>query len=533
MSIIDSQRPASLSRGLKKLFSGSHSQIGGTRKHQQSSTSVAHAPLTMPGLGHELSLPMIGLFDGKRGRHLRIFCESVCSSAKFKTVFISTDDKVQDCIQKVMAQASSTACSTSHSGCILVEVVGNLPSKSQAFGNTDEISDPAVEFNECSSRELKPSDNMLHVFAYMVPAPGLYRRLELRKQTRTPSVPPRTLNSPLTERRTPIRSNSSCNSSRRSPRMLKAPMVAPFCPYILLVKGSRPEKDMLLHNFSGILRSNKNILTMGTAESDDIRLYLSPDSRNVHQSAENGAVDTAPIRLMALMDEASKKKEIWLQVASGYNAIQPKYPLSVTLNLDNLTSHASLPTSKCLEPGDILRVEGHHLHYVFIFKDSETVPEHKLSLGLLSLPQMPVIEGRPPSGQNGKRSASRTARIDALVRKNSVQSSSQSPDTTGAAEGLPSVNCVELLVRLLFPKTVSRRREWGEKGGTLPDVGVASGCFAHLVRSIVRHGVEWGGTTYAAHAATDDELLREVLAVFKRELEGLSRVSCGNSGICF
>ncbi|VDD76814.1 unnamed protein product [Mesocestoides corti] len=526
MSVIDSNRPPSTSGRMRRIFSSSHSHIG-RPKHTSPSPN---APSTIPGLGRELSISEIGQVAGKLGRYLRIFCERVCPSAKFKTVFIEQDDLVRQCVDKVVLQLFSED-SNVRGGCALFEVIGRLPAHSRAINDTGGVIDPGEVFTELHARPLPPFDKILNVFALMTPAPGLCRRLELRKQPRASSVSPGTpekLDVPLipTQAPTPPRTLNIPISGRPSPRMPPTPTTAPSSPHLLLVKGSRPEKDALVHNFSTIRRRGSEEVTMGTAEYDDIRLYLPPDVRISHENIivnGNGHADvTSPIRFLSKTFHGGKTKAIWICVSSGYNAIQPESPLTVVLNWETLTDASSLPINRCLEPGDVIRVESTVLSYVFIFKDSETVPEHKLTLGFLTLPQLPLIGGKPPIGQNGSRSAARTARIDALVRKTS-SCSSQSNSSTSA---FPVASSVEFVVGILFPRTQAKSGDnnWGETGGVLPDVGVAAGCFAHLIRSIAKRGMELDGAAYAARA-NEDQVLREVNNSLTRELEKLQKLA--------
>ena len=508
MSIIDSHRPSSASERFRRIFSGTQSQIG--RRKQPSPSTTPYQ--LIPGLGRELSISEIGQVAGKFGRYLRIFCEYVCPSAKFKTIFVESNETVDQSIEKVVSQLNSEG-DRIHGQCALFEVIGRLPVNSKAINETGSVNDPGEVFSELSSRPLPLDANTLNIFSLTAPAQGLCRRLELRKQARAPMLP------------IPNRSRSRGDSRRSSPLRAVGPMIAPSSPYLLLIKGSRPDRDYIFHNFFNISQGGLDEVRMGTSEYDDIRLYPSPDAR-IHRENiivnGNGFVDSkSPIRFMAKhLQGNGKSKSIWLSVISTYNAAQPDCPLMISLNWETLTDSNIFPVSRCLEPGDILRIDSTNLVYVFIYKDSDTVPEHRLSLGFLTLPQLPP--GKPPIGQNGNRSAARTARIDALVRKTSTTSN----HGVGSSSVFPKPSNVDVVIGTLFPRTHFKNgnSNWGETGGILPDVGVAAGCFAHLLRSVVKYGVESAGQNYVTHIS-EDELLREISQSLSKELEKLNKVS--------
>ncbi|VDM17679.1 unnamed protein product [Hydatigera taeniaeformis] len=508
MSLIDSRRSSTTSGKIRRIFHSSQSQIG--HRKQSSPTIASHA---LPGLGRELSISEVGQLAGTTGRYLRIFCERVCPSAKFKTVFVQNDYTVSECIEKVVIQLSSEGDIVT-SQVDLFEVIGRLPANSKAINESGTVNDPGEVFSELNSRPLPPEEKILNVFSLMAPAPGLCRRLELRKQLHPSSVSfparirPRIQNTV----------DSTVNSSR---------LMAPQCPFLLLIKGSRPECDPLVHSFSDICRGKVSEITMGTSAYNDIRLYLSPEAKisreTVNLNGDHYNDFKSPIRFIAKNHPAStKSKAIWLCIYSTYNFIQPEYPITVILNWETLTDSNNFPINKSLEPGDIIRIETSNLVYVFIFKDSQTVPEHKLPLGFFTLPQLPSVGGKPPTGQNGNRSAARTARIDALVRK----TSSLSSHSAGGSSFLPTFSSVGVVVGNLFPRTPPKSGDsnWSEMGGILPDVGVAAGCFAHLLRSVVKHGLGTNGQNYVKYI-NEDDLFREINQALSRELEKLNRVS--------
>ncbi|KAL5107233.1 hypothetical protein TcWFU_000295 [Taenia crassiceps] len=505
MSLIDTHRSPSTSEKIRRIFHGSQSQIG-HRKHS-SPTIASHA---LPGLGRELSISEVGQLAGKTGRYLRVFCERVCPSAKFKTVFVQNDYTVSQCIEKVITQLSSEGNIFTNQ-VELFEVIGRLPANSKAINESGTVNDPGEVFSELSSRPLPPEERILNIFSLMAPAPGLCRRLELRNQLFSSSV---SFQSRIRPRVQTTADSIGVNSQ----------LMAPQCPFLLLIKGSRPESDLLVHSFFDICRGELSEMTMGTSAYNDIRLYLSPEARvsreHINTNGDHYNSFKSPIRFIAKSHPVSvDSKAIWLCISSTYNATQPEYPLTVILNWETLTDSNSFPINKSLEPGDILRIETSNLVYVFIFKDSEMVPEHNLPLGFLTLPQLPSVGGKPPTGQNGNRSAARTARIDALVRKNS----SLSNRSVGGSSFLPSPSSVGVVVENLFPRTSPKNGDsnWSEIGGTLPDVGVAAGCFAHLFRSVVKHGLATYGQKYAKHI-NEDEVLREINQTLSRELEKLN-----------
>ena len=506
--MIDSHRPSSTSERFRRIFSGPQMQVG--RRKQPSPTSVPSQAI--PGQGRELSISEISQVAGKTGRYLRIFCEYVCPSAKFKTVFVETNETVNQCVEKVVTQLRSEADSIPGQ-CDLYEVIGRLPVNSKAINETGSVNDPGEVFTELSSRPLPPDANMLDIFSLMAPAQGLCRRLELRKQASSPIFT------------FPIRTRNRGDIRIPSSQSVNVPMVAPSSPYLLLIKGSRPEHDYIIHNFSNIVHGRLGEVRMGTSQYDDIRLYLAPDAKTQRENIiinGKGYIDSkSPIHFTAKdLQGNGKSKSIWLSVHSTYNAVQPECPLMISLNWETLTDSNTLPVNRCLEPGDILRIDSSSLVYVFIYKDSETVPDHRLSLGFLTLPQLP--NGKPPIGQNGNRSAARTARIDALVRR----TSSSSNQSVNGFSVFPKPSKVDVVIGTLFPRTHNKNgtSNWGETGGILPDVGVAAGCFAHLLRSVVKHGVETGGQSYISHI-NEDELLREINQALWRELEKLNKVS--------
>ncbi|CDS37562.1 multiple pdz domain protein [Echinococcus multilocularis] len=507
MSLIDLRRPSTGGK-IRRIFHGSQSQVG---HRKQSSPTIASQAL--PGLGRELSISEVGQLAGKTGRYLRIFCERVCPSAKFKTVFVQNDHTVGECIKRVVMQLSSEG-STVASQVDLFEVIGRLPANSKAISESGAVNDPGEVFSELNSRPLPPGENILNVFSLMAPAPGLCRRLELRTQPLSSAVT-------FPSRIRPKIHNTYDSISPSSQLM------APQCPFLLLIKGSRPKSDLLVHSFSNICQGKLSEMTMGTSAYNDIRLYLSPEAgvsretMNINRDHYNDL--RSPIRFIAKSHPVSaKSKAIRLCISSTYNVIQPEYPLTVILNWETLTDSNTFPITKSLEPGDILRIETSNLVYVFLFKDSETVAEHNLSLGFLTLPQLPSAGGKPPTGQNGSRSAARTARIDALVRKNSNLSN----HSVGGPSILPTPSSLGVVVGTLFPRTSPKSGDsnWSEIGGILPDVGVAAGCFAHLLRSVVRHGLGTNGQNYVKHF-NEDDLFREIKQALSMELEKLNRLA--------
>lgn len=508
MSLIDSRRSSTTSGKIRRIFHGSQSQIG--HRKQSSPTIASH---TLPGLGRELSISEVGQLAGKTGRYLRVFCENVCPSAKFKTVFVQNDYTVSECIEKVVIQLSSEG--NIIAGQVdLFEVIGRLPANSKAISESGTVNDPGEVFSELNSRPLPLEEKILNIFSLMAPAPGLCRRLELRKQL---------LSSPVSF---PFRIRPRVQTTVDS-MDISSQLMAPQCPFLLLIKGSRPESDLLVHSFSDICQGKLSEMTMGTSAYNDIRLYLSPEARasreNININGEHHNGFKSPIRFIAKSHPASTdSKAIWLCISSTYNVIQPEYPLTVILNWEALTESNSFPINKSLEPGDILRIETSNLVYVFIFKDSKTVPEHNLPLGFLTLPQLPSVGGKPPTGQNGNRSAARTARIDALVRK----TSSLSNRSVGGSSFLPSSSSVGVVVGNLFPRTSPKSGDsnWSEIGGILPDVEVAAGCFAHLLRSVVKHGLGTNGQNYVRHV-NEDDVFQKINQTLSRELEKLNKVS--------
>lgn len=503
MSVIDTRRPPSATGRIKRIFSSSQSQLG-TRK-QVSPITVAKS---LPGQGRELSISEIDQIAGKSGRYIRVYCGRVCPSAIFKTIFIQNDETVASCVTKLLILLDKEGEHVTDM-CTLFEVIGRLPANSKAINAENVVVDPGEVFTELSARPLPTNSNLMEVFSLMAPAPGLCRRLELRKSSTTHS---HSIESPVGQ----SRSRSASLLGQASPRTFGNAFVAPYCPYLLLIKGSRPEQDLIIHSFYNICRAKIKELTMGTSDRDDIRLHLWPNARSTRGSnGMNGngySGPKAPIRFESKsLPGSTKSKSIWMSVNSTFNAIQPDSPLTITLNWETLTDSYSFPVNRCLEPGDILRVESQNLTYVFIYKDSETVPEHKLSLGFLTLPQIPST--KPPIGVNGSRSAARTARIDAIARR-----SSSSSNIGGGSTVFPSIGDIEPVIEVLFPRISTRERDsnWGENGGILPDVGISAGCFAHLLRSVAKAGMDSN--------TNEDDLFRELNHALTRELDKLNKV---------
>nr|CDS26113.1 multiple pdz domain protein [Hymenolepis microstoma] len=496
MSVIDTRRPPSATGRLKRIFSTSQSQAGLGKKNPP-----VTIPQSIPGQGRELSITELDPLPGKTGRYIRVYCGSVCPSAIFKTVFVQNDDTVASCVAKVLILLEKEGEHVVDM-CTLYEVIGRLPANSQAITEANVVIDPGETFTELSARSLPTNIILMEVFSLMAPAPGLCRRLELRK---CPSSPSNGSDSSIIQHR----ARSASLLKKASSRTAGNGCVAPYCPFLLLLKGSRPEQDLIIQSFYSICREKSSAITMGTSERDDIRLFPWPEARNGRENFnanENGySTSKAPIRFEA------RTKSIWMSVVSTYNAIQPDNPLTITLNWETLTDSCSFPVNRCLEPGDILRVESHNLTYVFIYKDSDTVPEHKLSLGFLTLPQIPST--KPPTGVNGSRSAARTARIDALVRRNSNSSNA------GGSNVFPNVADVESVIGVLFPRLSNQSKypSWGENGGILPDVGISAGCMAHLLRSLVKYGADTGINV--------DDVTKEICHTLTRELENLNKLA--------
>ncbi|VDO06328.1 unnamed protein product [Rodentolepis nana] len=495
MSVIDTRRPPSATGRLKRIFSSSQSQAGLGKKNPPITV-----PQSIPGQGRELSITELEPLPGKIGRYIRVYCGSVCPSAIFKTVFVHNDDTVASCVAKVLILLEKEGEHVMDM-CTLYEVIGRLPANSKAIDGANVVIDPGETFTELSARSLPTNITLMDVFSLMAPAPGLCRRLELRKY---PSSPPNGSDSPILQQR----GKNASLLKRASSRTSGNGCVAPHCPFLLLLKGSRPEHDQILQSFHSIRWEKSSLITMGTSERDDIRLYPWPEAQNsrgnVSANGNGHSILKSPIIFEA------RTKSIWMSVVSPFNAIQPDNPLTITLNWETLTDSSSFPVNRCLEPGDILRVESQNLTYVFIYKDPGTVPEHKLSLGFLTLPQIPST--KPPTGVNGSRSAARTARIDALVRRNSNSSNA------GGTNVFPNVADVESVIGVLFPRLSNRSKypNWGENGGILPDVGVSAGCSAHLLRSLVKYGADTG--------ANVDDVTKEISQTLTRELENLNKV---------
>ncbi|KAM7542843.1 hypothetical protein Aperf_G00000016617 [Anoplocephala perfoliata] len=492
MSVIETRRSASATAKLRRLFSASSSQVGGQKR-----SSPIVIPKCIPGQGRELSISEIDQDSRKIGRYIRFFCDRVCPSAIFKTVSVQKADTVGQCIAKVLVQLEKEGENISDA-CTLYEVIGRLPPNSRAINEANTVVDPGETFTELSAHPLPLNANLLDVFSLTAPASGLCRRLELRLQTSSPQ---------------PIMASPS-QLGQMSSRNVGNSCIAPNCPFLLLLKGSRPECDLIIHPLSSIFPGNLREITMGTSEHDNIRLNLSPEAKNTRENvivdAKGYTSSKTAIRFTAKsLAGTSRRKSIWMSVVSTYNAVQPGSPLMIALNWETLTDTSSFPVNRCLEPGDILRIEAPNLIYIFIYKDSETVPEHKLSLGFLTLPQLPSSGSKPPTGQNGSRSAARTARIDAQVRK---ASNSGNPDNP-----LPDASNIESIIGVLFPRPSYRSKDpnWGEIGGILPDVGVAAGCFAHLLRSVVKRGVETG--------SNEDDVIKNISHALSRELEKLNK----------
>ncbi|VDN14703.1 unnamed protein product [Dibothriocephalus latus] len=455
MSVIDHQRPQSASRRNKLHFFTLRSSKNSRSSERPSIFNV------FPDTETELSLVDLNKSNDADGRCLRIFCEKIKEGTCFKTICIKDTTTVGECIDDLthlIFEPSEIHKLMNPESLVMFEAVGRIK---QNPGTASQSSAGELlvntEFTEVSSHPLVPNQRVMDVFSLMKPASGLSRRLELRPKqppARTPTAIKSDRLSPETtyfgqDGITPL---PHSNGADMSPdihllRNKYFPTKLANQPHLLLLKGSRPERDSLMHDLSPLFNGSKVKLSIGLSSKDDIRLYLPPGSnRN-----KSGTGTASPVSLC--IREVGTRKSLCLVIPTQWNLPQCGDVITVFHNWFDVSRET--PVERYLQPGDILRLEARQLAYIFLFKDPSSIPEHELKLGFLSLPPTSSVS-------------------ESLI-------------------GTPSSNRVNHVLQMLFPD--GDGAGWMTDGSVtfimtkpwpgLPNVTVAAACYAHLTRSTV------------------------------------------------
>uniref|UniRef100_A0A0X3PT65 PDZ domain-containing protein n=1 Tax=Schistocephalus solidus TaxID=70667 RepID=A0A0X3PT65_SCHSO len=505
MSVIDHPRQASASRRNMRHFFTLRSSRNAKSSER---SSIFNA---FPNIETELSLADLDKSNGTGGRCLRIFCEKVKEGTYFKTISIKDTTTVSECIAALIHlifEPPEQHRLVNPESLLMFEAVGRIkPSMETAGEMSARRPSVCTEFMEVSSRPLVPSQRVMEVFSLMIPASGLSRRLELR-----PKQPPARRSSASKSNRlsseTTYFGQDGTSSSPHSNGMdmpldvnilhnKKPPPTLAHQPHLLLLKGSRPERDSLVHDLSPLFSGSRGKLSIGFSSKDDIRLYLAPGSNK----SKSDTATASPLNLC--IRDVGTRKSLYLVSPSQWKLPQTGDVIQVFHNWIEVSRE--IPLESYLQPGDILRFEAKGLAYIFLFKDASSVPEHELKLGFLSTPPATPPSASPISTPSSNRSALRTARISASRDAKTVDrhpahhtpfSSSSTLNSKNSAgscppEGVfPSTDSVNPVLRMLFPNsgpglatddfvTFITPKPWTG----LPNVTVASACYAHLTRS--------------------------------------------------
>ncbi|BHF67836.1 motor activity [Sparganum proliferum] len=545
MSIIDHQRHSSASGRNKRPFFS-------LRSRNSKSSERPFIFNALPNIEKELSLADLEKSNEADGRCLRIFCEKVKEGSYFKTLFVRDNTTVGECISALVHlifEPSECNQLVNPESLVMFETVGRIRPNTETAADQKRAGQSIAytEFTEVGSHALAPSQRVIEVFSLMTPAPGLSRRLELR-----PKQPPaRHSTAPKTDRLSSemtsfgqgrLSPSPHPNGTDRSPdvqllRNRYSSTTLAHQPHLLLLKGSRPERDALVHDVSPLFSGSKDKLSIGLSSKEDIRLYLAPGSKR----SKSGSVAASPASLC--VRDAGKRKVLCLVISAQWKLPQSAEVITVFHN--RLDVSKEIPLERHLQPGDILRFEASELAYIFLFKDPSSVPEHELKLAFLSTPPVTPATPSPIATPNSNRSALRTARISASrdsktgdrlppQRTSSSTSSSATANTTGscpASEVFPSNDSVNPVLRMLFADSGS---EWANEDCVtfimpkpwtgFPNVAVAAACYAHFTRS--------AAIAYAATLSSErhtqralEQLLGTVGSTLTNEIDALESVT--------